>query len=307
MRKPTCLPNMALSGLVLALAAVELVFVPIMLLPANFGGALLAVGIVSAATPLKSALIHEAIHGRLFGSFARNDLLGRTLTITSGVALDVLRFGHLAHHRFNRHPLDRPDIIPEGRGLVLGWAAYYAHLLGGVYVTELSVTVLALLPRRLLEYLLETAFSGTDNATTILLSGAKRAIGNPIRLRRVRFDAGSALAVYSASFYLYGSNWVVLATGLLIHGLIISLQDNAAHYGTPAAIGASAYNTHLPRWLAALLLYQNLHDVHHNRPDLAWTDLPKEFERTGGIYNGGYMRAVLRQLKGPITEPSRES
>jgi fatty acid desaturase len=85
-----------------------------------------------------------------------------------------------------------------------------------------------------------------------------------------------------------------------MRAVIVSLQDNAPHYGTPATIGADAHNTRLPGWLAPLLLHQNLHDVHHKRPDLAWSALPAAFERAGGTYRGGYLAAVLRQLKGPI-------
>ncbi|HEX8666399.1 MAG TPA: fatty acid desaturase [Beijerinckiaceae bacterium] len=292
--------NTALAALALALAAVELVAVPFMLLPGHPGLALLAVCLTAAATPFKGALIHEAIHGRLLAAPRRSDALGRALALTSGVAFDVLRFGHLAHHRFNRHALDRPDVIPQGRGPVLAQAAYYAHLLGGVWLAEAAATLLMLAPRPLLERLARKALPGDDRESRTLLAGAERAIRNPVRLRRVRLDALLALAVYGAAFALYGDGWWILAVAMAIRALIVSLQDNAPHYGTPAIIGADAYDTRLPDWLAPALLHQNLHDVHHKRPDLAWSALPRAFAGSGRTYAGGYLAAVLRQLKGPV-------
>jgi fatty acid desaturase len=292
--------NTALAAFALALAAVELVVVPLALLPGHAGLATLVVCLTAAATPFKGALVHEAIHGRLVASPRRSDLFGRALAVTSGVAFDVLRFGHLAHHRFNRHALDRPDVVPEGRGPVLARAAYYGHLLGGVYLAEVAATLLMLSPRALLERLARRALPGDDRESRALLAGAERAIGNPVRLRRVRLDAVLVLALYGAAFALYGAHWPVLAAAMAIRGLIVSLQDNAPHYGTPASIGADAYNTRLPGWLAPLFLHQNLHDVHHKRPDLAWSALPRAFRRSGGTYAGGYLATVLRQLKGPL-------
>jgi fatty acid desaturase len=292
--------NAALAGAALALATIELVTVPLVLLPGYAGIAVLAVCLTAGATPFKGALVHEAIHGRLLAAPRRNDLLGRALAVTSGVAFDVLRFGHLAHHRFNRHALDRPDVIPGGRGPMMARIAYYGHLLGGVWLAEAVATLLMLAPRPLLERLARRALPGEDRESRTLLAGAERAIGNPVRLLRVRLDAVLALAIYGGAFWLYGSNWWVLAIAIAVRALIVSLQDNAPHYGTPAIIGADAYNTRLPAWLAPALLHQNLHDVHHKRPDLAWSALPRAFQGSGGAYAGGYLAAVLRQLKGPI-------
>jgi fatty acid desaturase len=157
-----------------------------------------------------------------------------------------------------------------------------------------------LAPRPFLERLARKALSGEDRESRTLLAGAERAIRNPARLLRVRLDAVLALAVYGGAFWLYGGDWWLLAIAMAIRALIVSLQDNAPHYGTPATIGADAYNTRLPAWLAPALLHQNLHDVHHKRPDLAWSALPRAFKGSGGTYAGGYLAAVLRQLRGPM-------
>ena len=55
------------------------------------------------------ATLHEAIHGQLLDNAERNRLAGRALAILWGSSFRLLRFGHLMHHRFNRHKLDRPD------------------------------------------------------------------------------------------------------------------------------------------------------------------------------------------------------
>ena len=130
---------------------------------------------------------------RLLAGPRRNDLVGRALAVTSGVAFDVLRFGHLAHHRFNRHAIDRPDVIPEGRGPVMARAAYYAHLLGGVWLAEAAATLLMLAPRPLLERLARKALSGEDRESRTLLAGTLAKL-DPAQVSNIKAAASNARA-----------------------------------------------------------------------------------------------------------------
>jgi fatty acid desaturase len=291
--------NVALWAAAVALAVAELILVPIFVLPTSVGAAIVVVMVGAGLTPFRNALIHEAIHGRLFAAPRLNDAAGRVLALASGVSFDLLRFGHLSHHRFNRHALDRPDVLPEDRPAVVGWAAYYGQILGGLYLSEVVATLAFLLPRPILQRLLRHVLSASEPEIRILLDGAERALAKPNRLLRLRLDAVLAVSLYAAAAWLYGPAVGVLLIGAAIRALVTSLQDNAPHYGTPAVIGADAHNTRLPGWLAPLFLHQNLHDVHHKRPDLAWHELPQAFAKARGRYDGGYFRQLVRQLRGP--------
>jgi fatty acid desaturase len=223
--------------------------------------------------------------------------MGRALAASFGVAFEVVRFGHLSHHRFNRHALDRPDVL-EGDRPVAARIGFYAGLLGGMYAFELAATLMTLLPRRLLRPLVERLAAGTEPTLVAVRNGVQRAVAD-VRLSRARVDCAAAALLYGAAIFLYGDAWPLLVAAVGARGMIVSLLDNAAHYGTPAVPGAPVLNLRAPRLLSLLLLNQNLHGIHHRWPGLAWHALPRAFAASGVDYDGSYVRAVLRQLRGP--------
>src|SRR5262245_1881148 len=116
--------NAIFAAMVVATAALMLFVVPLVLLPHAPLAAGIAVLLLALVTPFITAVQHEAIHGRLSGRPATNDRMGRIIAISSGVSFDVVRFGHLAHHRSNRHALDRPDVIEPGQSTFFAGAKY---------------------------------------------------------------------------------------------------------------------------------------------------------------------------------------
>jgi fatty acid desaturase len=289
--------NAAFAATVVALAGLQLFVVPLALLPQAPLWAGVVVVLISLATPFNTAVLHEAIHGRLARVPGHNDRAGRLLAICAGVAFDVVRFGHLSHHRFNRHALDRPDIIEPGQNALAASLRYYAHLLGGLYFGEIIASLVMLLPRQVIEGLLKHAFAIEEPAIVAIYGSARRVLDR--RIRRIRADAFLVVVIYGAAFYLYGAWWPLLVAGIALRGLIVSLQDNLPHYGTPAVINTPAYNSKAPRWLTRFMLHQNLHAVHHDRPELHWNSLPIMFAQAGRHYNGRYVVLLVRQLGGP--------
>jgi fatty acid desaturase len=292
--------NLALSAIALLLAAVLLWGLPLLLLPRHpMMAVLFALGL-ALLQPFHGALVHEAVHGRLAASASVNDVLGRALAGATGVAFDVLRFGHLAHHRYTRHGLDRPDILEPGTGRLAGAVGFYGHLLGGMYLGEIVASLACLLPRRVLKSLLNRFMARPDAAVPDVRSAAQRAVARRGPIWRARIDVLAAASAYGIAFALYGRFWPLLLAAMVLRGLIISLQDNAPHYGTPALIGAPAHNGSLSPLLAPVMLNQNFHDVHHSQPDLPWTALPTTFRAQGRTYGGSYCAILLRQLRGPL-------
>jgi fatty acid desaturase len=300
--------NILLTAAALAIAAIQLVIVPLLLMPeSGLGADLLAVAIavlLSLTTPFVRALLHEAIHSRLASGRGWNTFLGRALAVTSGISFDANRLGHMTHHRFPRHAMDRADIIEPGANRVTTTIKFYLGLTGGLYIREILVSLLMLAPRPIINWVASNLLP-EDDAEAVVLHGALRR-GLDRRLSRIRVDATFIVLIYAVSFYLYGVWWWVLVLGVALRGLIVSVQDNVAHYDTPAVLGAPAHNTRTMRWAALFMLNSNLHGVHHDHPDVPWDSLPNKFRRDGGDYSGGYFRLLAKQFSGPVPAPETD-
>jgi fatty acid desaturase len=294
--------NTFLAATAFVIAAIQLVIVPFLLMPESGLEADLLAGaiavLLSLTTPFNRALLHEAIHGRLIKRRDWNVWLGRALAICSGISFDAIRLGHMTHHRFPRHALDRVDIIEPGRNRFAATVKFYLGLVGFLYVREILLAMVMLLPRRGI-YWVASHLLPDDEATGVTLNGSLRR-GLDRRLSRIRLDSILVILVYAAAFYLYADWWPVLLATIALRGLIISLQDNVAHYDTPAVIGAPAHNSYASQLMALFMLNSNLHGVHHDQPEVPWNRLPKAFARGGGNYSGGYLNLLVRQFYGPV-------
>jgi len=289
--------NAWLAVTAFAVAALQLAIVPIFLLPQAEFAATVVVLLLSFSTPFVRALLHEAIHNRMVRKRVWNDRLARALSICSGASFDAMRLGHMTHHRFPRHALDRADIIEPGKSPIATSIRFYFGLLGWVYLRELLSSMVMLLPRRAINWVAEFALA--DDETSAVLHGALRR-GLDRRLARIRLDMVVVILIYGTAFYLYGAVWPILIAAIAVRGLIVSLQDNVAHYATPAVVGAAAHNSRASRWASLFMLNQNLHGVHHDQPELPWHVLPHAFTRRGGDYYGGYFALLMKQFYGPL-------
>lgn len=245
------------------------------------------------------SLTHESLHGVFHPDTQWNDRVGRLLCILFGAPWSILRFGHLMHHRFNRTPLDRSELVtpPVGNFTRL---KYYFRLLQGLYLGELASNLLILLPKTLLLFLFERAVPPCTEKTK-LRNVFRRQILAGRRLRQTRVDAILTLAVLTASFSLYGEFWYCLLLLLIGRGLFISFFDNAYHYGTGLSDRKHAYNLALPTSLSKLILHFNLHRVHHHYPSVPWSALPTLTTQTADRMDGDYWRVSMRQFAGTIT------
>jgi fatty acid desaturase len=297
--------NAWLAAAAFAVAALQLVIIPIVFLPEADVISVAVADVVaisvtlllSLTTPFIRALLHEAIHGRLVRTRYWNDRLGRALAICSGISFDAIRLGHMTHHRFPRHSLDRADIIEPGKTRIGASFKFYLGLFGWLYVREILSSMAMLLPRRAINWI--AAYALAKDESSAVLHGALRR-GLDRRIGRIRFDSIMVILIYAGAFYLYGVWWPILLMSIALRGLIVSLQDNVAHYGTPAIVGAAAHNSQTLRWASLFMLNQNLHGVHHDQPEVPWNWLPGAFARAGGDYSGGYFTLLMKQFYGPL-------
>jgi fatty acid desaturase len=275
----------------------QLVVLPIWLLPIDAAWGWLMVPMALLANPFWS-VIHEAIHGLLLNDRKWNDRFGRMLAIGYGTPFAVLKTGHLLHHRYNRtlHEEIRYDIYDP---LTACWSAaapkHYLRLLVGVYLAAISIVLLVAAPRRLWHHL------ARRRGAPVRVSGMVLERISRSQLRQFRLDAVAVILVYGGASFAYGRNVWMLAAVIVVRALLISMVDNAYHYGTRLDTTLEALNLRLPRSLEYFLLSFNLHGVHHRHPGLPWRELHRQFDHDHEQFDLGWFVAVGRQFRGPIS------
>lgn len=300
--------NGALAAAFVALGVLQGWVLPAVLLPRGLQWAWLLVPGVALANPAW-ALLHESFHGTLHPHPRVDQAMGRVLAVLYGAPFNGLRFGHLSHHRYNRSVLDRTEVYDPARQSRWRFAlGYYLHLLGGLYWSEVAMSMIVLLPRRCAVRLVNWRLAGDDPTVAAVRKGA---LTGPLgsHLTPMRVDAVAILLFHGISFWLYGAHGWLLLAALSGRGLLVSISDNAYHYGTPVTERGYAKNLRLGAAGSAFLLHFNFHQVHHRYPYLPWQMLPR-MEPAGAAFAEPYWTALLRQFQGPIPlarlqEPAR--
>lgn len=299
---PTAIPTACNQALVLGVAGANLLLllgVPLLLHHDQIWAAWLAAVFVLVTVP-HWALVHEAVHGHLHPSAGANAGLGRLLAILFLAPFDTLKFGHLSHHALNARATEGPEFYdPAVRSHFRATVVFYLRLLIGVYLLELTVSLLSLLPRQLLRPIVRRVFYEGEPDGQAIAERAERTLPAPAVLTRIRIDAAIILCLLSLSAHAYGHWWPVLALALLGRGAVVSVIDNAPHHDGPLAQPDQGFDMRLPLSLDRLLLHSNLHGTRHRYPNLPWKALPAAFHAEGGHYAGSYFVLPLRQLKGP--------
>ncbi|MER7004252.1 fatty acid desaturase [Dactylosporangium sp. NPDC000555] len=285
----------ALASAALASLLLQLVALPVLLLPLDARWAWLLVPVALTTVPLWS-LIHEGIHGILLRDRRWNDLLGRVLAVGYGGPFTLLKAGHLLHHRYSRTQRERTEVYDPARTTWLAAArSYYPRLLGGLYVAELASVLLVLLPRPGWRMLVRKTDS-LDSVSGLLFERVSRRDN----LRRFRLEALAVIVTYTGASIAYGGHAWLLWSAVGARALIVSLADNAYHYRTRLERPLDAMNLRLPRPLEYFVLAFNLHSVHHRHPGLRWHELRTAFAADRDELHLGWFTAVARQFQGPV-------
>jgi fatty acid desaturase len=249
------------------------------------------------ATVMSWLLIHEAIHYKLLHNRQANDRLGRVHAILFGCPFHILKVGHMTHHRYNRSELDTTELVPrDTRHFLLWWLAYYARILGGLYMSEVLAPLMFFFWKRVRRVIL--AFTQNRAVATILDMFTRRMV------ETIQFDAVLSVGFIALQCYC---NWDDLTPFVLLffsRGLIVSFYDNAYHYGTDPNDPAAANNLSVPAFVKPFILNHNMHRVHHRHPLASWASLPDLFAADEDSFAGALMGTGLKQLKGPVRRPA---
>lgn len=285
--------NLAITAGIALYHAFALFALPLLLLPHSLHWAWLMLPLAWSFST-QWGLIHDAIHKTALREAQQNERLGRMLSVLMLSSFAVLRFGHLMHHKLNRHWQSE---IVERPGL-LATLSYYFTLTFGLYLSEVvSTLLLALLPRRLFAALARhTFFADKPEAAT----AGERFFYERDNIRNVREDALAAALLYGLAFYAYGAHWPLLLGFIALRGLVLSLLDNIYHYDTPADNSKASKELALPTWASRALLHANYHETHHLNPQVPWAHLPATHVAQNRNFDGDMLTHGLVQFAGPI-------
>ncbi|WP_167362694.1 fatty acid desaturase family protein [Pandoraea faecigallinarum] len=260
-------------------------------------------------TPMHWGLIHESIHGQLRLKPRANERTGRALSLLLGLPYEIMRFGHLMHHRFTRQPYDRPDIctLPADASFASRagrWLGYQARLLGGMWLTEVFAPLITWIPARHLPALALSAL-GADPQDDDVRRRAVMFATDPVRRRRIQRDFLVLLAAFGLALWTYGPWWPVFVAAFAARGIWLSIADNLPHFGVTMDEPARSRNFRASALGRLLVLNHHLHQVHHQYPTAPWHLLP-EIDAAQPAHGPviPYWRAVLRQFRGPLPASS---
>jgi fatty acid desaturase len=282
---------------VTAAIAVLLFGVAPLLFSVGMWGGIAFIALAALTAPLHYGLMHETMHGNLFDSEDANRRAGRLLGVTLGLPWETMRFGHLAHHGFNRHSYDRPEAMAPGQSWMSAAGLYYFMLMGGNDLLYAVMSLPVFLPESGVRWVIGKMGDHPD--TQAMRNAALRTFTNSARVRAIRIDVIAEIALAALAIWLWGSLWWVFAGAVVARWIALSILDNAPHYAMPLDSGLNARNTHMPRLLGWLILNQNFHGVHHHTPQTHWQQLPSTFGSTDKTYDGNWAVALLRQFRGP--------
>lgn len=290
-------------NLFLSLSLIALHLYAFYLLPLSHPGEVTLLGgflvLTALLTPQLWALTHDAGHGVLFKNRRVNNLFGRIMSLLFGSNFKLLQFGHNVHHGFNRTEVDRTDLFPKESGLLSANLTYYGKIFFALYIGELLMPFLFLLPKALISRLAGMIFLNKSDEHKKVYDQLHATVLTAKNLRTVRIDTLILALHFALLTQLFAGHLYLLGLFVLVRGFMVSFFDNIYHYGTPRDVDYS-YNLRLPDPLSHFLLHFNYHQVHHAYPNVSWYNLPKVFEEKTFEFDKRYGKALFNQLRGPI-------
>lgn len=283
--------NLLIATTILALFILSLTVAPLLLGSYAIVLTLMTVVLIPLNTPLWS-LIHEAIHKNFHSNKFVNEIAGRVMSVVFGASFGVLRFGHLMHHQYNREW--ESEHYTGSR--FAAWVKHYFTMLGGLYIIEVVMAfVVTVLPLPATKKVARMIFEDDRHYQAVLNSLLK-----PENAKKIRTDFLWIVLFYGVVALCLKSLWWIAALSVAGRAVIISIMDNAYHYGTPKDNSVIAKELETSRWYSKFILNFNHHVTHHNHVNLPWTALKSAHDEKDIPYSEKIGPAILAQFKGPI-------
>ena len=255
------------------------------------------VGLLAWTGAWHLSLQHETIHGHPFRDRRWGHALG-WVPLTVWLPYELYRVSHLAHHASD---LTNPGDDPES--YYLAPDDYARRRRVGRWIADAN--------RTLAFRLVVWSAVGTVG---FVVSGLRDIVaGRPGARRTWAAHALGGAAVLTMAIGVAGlPTWQYLLGAVYGARVLNLLRSFAEHRWVPGGDSRSAMVEAAPL-MGLLMLNVNLHVTHHERPGLAWYDLPNEARRTdaarraaegAGYYPGGYIELLRRYGVRRFDEPA---
>lgn len=289
--------NVLFSASITTVVLLEMFWLPSLSLAHPVFATLIALLLIPLNLPFWS-LIHEAIHKNLLPGREVNEAAGRFLSVLFGIPFQVLRFGHLMHHQYNREW--EAELYDDSQSSIVAHLTHFSKMLGGLYLSEVAAAfALAQLPLSLSKRVMKLVFADGRH-----YEAALKALLKKESVDKIRIDSFLIMLLYGLFFVASGS-WTLPLVIILGRAFAVSMMDNAYHYGTPLDNSVPAKELRAGVIFERFILNFNHHLTHHGNPALPWNQLPAQRISNGGSYTEDLIDAVLAQFRGPIKVEQR--
>src|SRR5262249_8574108 len=153
-----------------------------------------------------------------------NEAAGRFLSVLFGIPYQVLRFGHLMHHQYNREW--EAELYDDSQSSIVAHLTHFSKMLGRLYLSEVAAAFsLGQLPLKISKRVMKMVFADGRHYEAALNALLKKE-----SVEKIRIDSFIIMLLYGLFFVASGS-WTLPLTIILGRAFAVSLMDNAYHYG----------------------------------------------------------------------------
>lgn len=225
------------------------------------------IGIVFSLLMLTNyALMHESAHGYLHSNPLENALLGSFAALHFPMSGRFFSLTHQVHHRCNRTDHEMFDYYYPGDNMFIKYCQWYGILSGLHYlIVPLGSVIAALIPG---VYRLKV-FTRSRSSGVLFddLTGKE--------IWYIRAEVVFGVLYWTLAWQLLGLQWQAVLILYAMAGFHWSTRQYLTHAFTPRDVRNGAIILQSGRVMRAVLLNGNFDLVHHQRPEIPWTYLPR--------------------------------
>lgn len=238
------------------------------------------------------SLLHECVHRSYSKNIFINDLMGNFAAFFFPTAMVFQRTCHLGHHLRNRTDHEMFDMYYPHDNKPIKYIQYYSILTGFYWLSiPVGCFMYMLTPASYNFFVwLNKKNKSTDAAMMIpFLTHPKK--------NRIRFEIFMTFLFQIAMFKLLNLNFSSWLFCYWVFGVNWGGLQYADHAWSDRDIRNGAWNLKVSKPIQAIYLNYHLHKVHHQNPQLPWTELPK-YENPNDI-RPSFFKIWLEMWKGP--------
>ena len=210
------------------------------------------------------ALMHEGAHYNLQTNPRFNYLLGTVSSWLFPMSFTIFQVTHQVHHRCNRTDYEMFDYYYPDGNRWLKRAQWYSILTGLYWPTiPVGTLLMAVFPKLAVSRPFKKAKS-----TQVLFDDFGTA-----EILRIRMEVVGGILFWMTIFFVLKLNWLNVLVMYMCFGVNWSTRQYVTHAFTQRDVVNGALNLKVGYLMQYILLNGHWDLVHHQYPDLPWTEL----------------------------------